>query len=275
MLDPCNSVGQNHGVLNPFVARRRRRRNLRTVALRLLMSCGLLSCGLLSSASLADEFSNLEVLPKDIERRELMDTMKGYARSLGVRCHHCHVGEEGLPLTEFDFVSDAKANKDVARSMMRMTQQINASLSKIGRDPVLEVTCVSCHHGQARPLTLQQVLAETLAEDGLEATVARYRALRSEWFGRSTYDFGEATLRRLAEQVSRGEDGLPPSKDTAIAFLKLNLEHHPDAVRTLTALARLYRATDQDELATATYRQILRLDPDNLQAISALETSKP
>ena len=223
----------------------------------------------------ADEFSRLEVLPKDIERRELMEIMKGYARGLGVRCHHCHVGEEGLPLSEFDFASDAKPNKEVARSMIRMTRQINDSLAKLGREAVLEVSCVTCHHGQARPLTLEQVLAETLAKDGVAATVAHYRALRAEWYGRSTYDFGEATLRSLADEVARQPSSNGQGSEAAIALLQLNLEHYPDAVRSLVALAGLYQTSGQTELATTTYRRVLSLDPSNPQATQALQKDPP
>jgi len=51
-------------------------------------------------------FRNLQVLPKDSPARVVVGTMKGFANNLGVRCQFCHVGKEGLPLEEFDFVSD-------------------------------------------------------------------------------------------------------------------------------------------------------------------------
>ena len=51
-------------------------------------------------------FKNLQVLPKTRPRGVVVGTMKGFAINLGVRCQFCHVGKEGLPLEEFDFVSD-------------------------------------------------------------------------------------------------------------------------------------------------------------------------
>ena len=46
---------------------------------------------------------NLQVFPKDIPRPQLIANMKLFSQSLGVRCTHCHVGEEG----KLDFPSDA------------------------------------------------------------------------------------------------------------------------------------------------------------------------
>src|SRR4051794_28316130 len=56
-------------------------------------------------------FKNLKVFPKDISRADLIANMKFFAQSLGVRCTFCHVGEEGQPLSTFDFASDAKEKK--------------------------------------------------------------------------------------------------------------------------------------------------------------------
>lgn len=69
-------------------------------------------------------FENLQVLPEDIPRQELIDTMKGFTRALGVRCSHCHVGE-GDDLSTYDFPSDAKGEKRAARVMIEMVRAIN------------------------------------------------------------------------------------------------------------------------------------------------------
>ncbi len=37
--------------------------------------------------------ANLQVLPKDIPRPELLATMRGFAGGLGVMCNYCHVME--------------------------------------------------------------------------------------------------------------------------------------------------------------------------------------
>ena len=40
---------------------------------------------------------NLQVLPKDWPGQRLAPVMRGFSRTLGVRCSYCHVGEEGQP----------------------------------------------------------------------------------------------------------------------------------------------------------------------------------
>lgn len=124
-------------------------------------------------------FQNLQVLPEDIPRQELIDTMKGFTRALGVRCNHCHVGE-GDDLRNYDFPADAKHEKRAARVMIEMVQAINRDfLPRVeaiegdheaghaerqapghaeghaaghgGAHEVARVTCMTCHRGQPEP----------------------------------------------------------------------------------------------------------------------------
>jgi len=96
---------------------------------------------------------NLKILPRDMPKAELLGTMKFFAQSLGVRCTHCHVGEEGKPLSTFDFASDAKNHKDTARGMLRMADRLNSELPGITGLPDARVTCFTCHRGSTKPLT--------------------------------------------------------------------------------------------------------------------------
>ena len=97
---------------------------------------------------------NIQELPEDITVRELIDVMRGFAGALGVRCQYCHVGEAGMPLSEFDFPSDARETKRKARVMLRMVRSINeehlAGLESRG-EPEVIVECATCHRGQSRP----------------------------------------------------------------------------------------------------------------------------
>jgi len=100
---------------------------------------------------------NLKVLPKNISGRELHNIMKGYCFSLGVKCGYCHVSEkvEGQEKPKFDFASDNKPEKNIARDMMRMTAAINENyLGKIiGGDHTIEkIACVTCHMGRQTPI---------------------------------------------------------------------------------------------------------------------------
>ena len=99
-------------------------------------------------------FKNLQVLPKDAPASRVIGTMKGFANNLGVRCQFCHVGKEGLPLEQFDFVSDEIAQKKTARIMMRLTEDINKQLdAAVPRAAGAEarVTCITCHRGKSTP----------------------------------------------------------------------------------------------------------------------------
>jgi hypothetical protein len=104
-------------------------------------------------------FKNLQVLPKDSNARVVVGTMKGFANNLGVRCQFCHVGKEGLPLEEFDFVSDQIAQKKTARIMMRLTDDINQQLdAAVPRAAGAEarVTCITCHRGKSTPTNTKE-----------------------------------------------------------------------------------------------------------------------
>src|SRR5881397_2017122 len=82
----------------------------------------------------ADEgvFHNLHVLPQNITHDELIATMRGFARGLGVRCDHCHVANPPGSAEQFDFPNDSKPEKKVARTMLRMTRAVNADyVSKV------------------------------------------------------------------------------------------------------------------------------------------------
>ena len=102
-----------------------------------------------------ERISNAKVLPADIGAERLRSTMVGFSRSLGVRCTFCHVGEEGRPLSTFDFVSDARPHKETARNMLRLTQRLNRELIPAiagpGEAGQPRVTCFTCHRGSSTP----------------------------------------------------------------------------------------------------------------------------
>ena len=98
---------------------------------------------------------NLQVLPKDISPRELMSTMRGFTKALGVECSFCH--EQNPQTHHMDFASDAKPDKTIARTMMRMTREINAKYLSTIQDPDATpaektVTCGTCHRGHTMPV---------------------------------------------------------------------------------------------------------------------------
>lgn len=56
-----------------------------------------------AQAPSAAGFKNLQVLPRDITRDQLLAVMRGFTRSLGVRCNYCHVVTATEPKEELDF----------------------------------------------------------------------------------------------------------------------------------------------------------------------------
>src|SRR4051812_42393371 len=98
-------------------------------------------------------YKNLKVFPHDITRPQLLSNMKFFAQSLGVRCTFCHVGEEGKPLSTFDFASDTKKQKQTARKMLAMVHRINSQDFGVSDFAKVKVTCFTCHRGSEHPLT--------------------------------------------------------------------------------------------------------------------------
>ena len=70
-----------------------------------------------------DTFYNLQVLPKDIAKPDLVAVMKSMAISLDVRCSHCHVANDDL--SEANFPSDEKLTKKAAREMLRTIGEVS------------------------------------------------------------------------------------------------------------------------------------------------------
>jgi len=101
-----------------------------------------------------EQYVNLKVLPKNISSKDLNSIMvDDFQDGLGITCGFCHANSaDGRNL---DFASDAKPEKEIARSMMRMTLGINKKYFKvkhplIGSD-ALVISCNTCHKGEAFP----------------------------------------------------------------------------------------------------------------------------
>lgn len=104
-------------------------------------------------AQIPDTYTNLKLLPKDIKRDDLMQSMRGFNKALGVKCYFCHKGEEGQPLSTFDFASDENKHKVITRTMMKMVADINTNhLKSLGsKDNPVRINCFTCHQGKKHP----------------------------------------------------------------------------------------------------------------------------
>ncbi|MEO8195352.1 MAG: c-type cytochrome [Thermoanaerobaculia bacterium] len=213
---------------------------------------------------------NLKVLPEDTSPDRLRATMRGFTGALGVRCTYCHVGEEGKPLSTFDFVSDKNPNKDRAREMMRMLGSIEGHLKRIepsGTERV-GVRCQTCHQGRARPTTLEEELLAAYRKDGRKAIGTRYTELRERYYGGGGLDFGEHSLNNLGYQLL--ESSAPEDLETAIAVLQLNTEQYPKSGNAWDSLAEAYAKAGRSEIAAIYYRKSVEVDPRNEHALQEL-----
>lgn len=101
-----------------------------------------------------DKPKNLKVLPKNISGHDLDLVMDEFESALNVECNFCHVKEKGSDT--MNYAKDDKAEKQIARKMMRMTIDINKKhflyTPLTVTEAIQPVTCFTCHRGKARPV---------------------------------------------------------------------------------------------------------------------------
>jgi hypothetical protein len=218
-------------------------------------------------AQIPDKYTNLQVLPKDISKGELISTMREMAGSLGMRCVSCHVGPDNLE--GMDFATDDKGRKRTARAMLKMVNDINGKyLEGVQTEggETTRVRCMTCHRGLNIPRGIDEVLAQTIESKGVEAALAEYRGLRDKYYGSAAYDFSPGPLNYMVEQLARKQ-----KLDDAVAIAKANVELHPDVAYAYAVLGRLHAAREEREPAIAALRRAVELDPSNAQAKKQLE----
>jgi tetratricopeptide (TPR) repeat protein len=229
------------------------------------VAVALVAAPLLAQAPAQEAPKNLQVLPKDWTRAQVVAVMQNFNAALGVGCDHCHVMVQGSPP---DFASDDKAEKEAARAMMGITREVNASLAMgLGR-PAAELTrigCITCHRGVAIPKQIGEILAQTSAEKGFDAAAAQHRDLKARYYGAQAYDFSESGLIATAQPL------VPARADEAIKFLQLNLETFPRSARTYVALAGAQQAKQDTAGAIASLEKALEIEPNNAGARRTLE----
>ncbi len=198
---------------------------------------------------------NLQHFPKDIPRPELMQRMREFSFALDVRCQYCHTGGDGMSFDGVVFASDEKPTKVKARAMLRMVEELNTTLlAKVPSraEPRVVVGCATCHRGSALPKSLQTTLFEIVEKDGVDAAVARYRALRQSTMVAGKYNFGEWEINELARRLT--EAG---SSAAAIAILEMNGEFYPKSADIDFFLGELHRGRGETEQAIKRYRATL------------------
>jgi hypothetical protein len=210
-----------------------------------------------------DSLVNVQVIPKGTPVQQVIGQMRNVTNALGVRCPYCHVGEEGKPLSEFNFASDDKPTKLTARQMMRMVAEVNRRLDTLPTHqmPHVEVTCRTCHRGVERPIPLSTLIAQTTVDSGAAAGLATYRSLRDRYYGRDAYDFGENSLNIAAFRVAREQ-----KVSDALALLDLNEQMYPGSSAMSVFRGNILLMGGDTTAAAAAYRQAITRDSTNNEA---------
>jgi len=115
----------------------------------------------------------------------------------------------------------------------------------------------------AKP-SINEALFKTAKNESIEKVIQQYRDLKA---GKSTnYDFSEPKLNLLGYYLinnSRIKD--------AIVIFKLNVEAFPDAWNVYDSLGEAYALNGETELAIQNYRKSLEINPQNTNAVQALQ----
>jgi hypothetical protein len=227
-----------------------------------------LACSVTASAQAPGKFPpdslvNTKVIPHNTPVVQVIGMMRNISGDLGVRCQFCHVGKEGQPLTQFDFASDDKRTKQVARQMMLMLQEINRRLDTIPARPTpgLQATCATCHRGLSRPMPLSTAMVEVATSAGADSAIRAYRALRTRYYGRDAYDFGEPSLNTAAFRLARAG-----RFEEALALLKVNEEQFPTSSGLYVFRGNISLMRGDTAGAATAFREAVRRDSTNNEA---------
>jgi hypothetical protein len=231
---------------------------------------------------------NLQVLPKNMPRQEILALMRTFTAGLGVQCEFCHApaadavptaggggggglggGRGGPPL---DFSLDTKDTKKVARVMLRMVADINEKyLASLGRTIADRdrVSCETCHHGLIKPRTLRSTLASAIEAKDADSAVALYRDLRNRYYGSAAYDFSEDGLLIAAAEIARNNQ-----RPAALALVRLNFEFFGQSVPTYQSLAQLSLQAGDTATAVDALTKAIAIQPNNNQLQQMLQRIK-
>jgi len=99
--------------------------------------------------------TNLKVLPKTMTGEQVHELMHKWEAELGAECSTCHaadpknVGPNGR--ARLNFTDDSKPEKNTARLMQKMVEDINKNYVSMVENSGVEVTCGTCHRGHLDP----------------------------------------------------------------------------------------------------------------------------
>jgi len=115
------------------------------------------------------------------------------------------------------------------------------------------------------PRAIADVVTDA-ATNGGAAGLAKFKELRTQYYGGQQYDFSENALLTIAQRAITAKN-----LDDAIAYLQTNLEYYPKSARTHQAMARARNAKGDRQGAIKDLERALELDPNSAQARNQLQ----
>ncbi len=202
---------------------------------------------------------NLQVLPKNTKIEQLKKIMGAFTEGLGVRCSNCHFMADPKDVSTFDFASDKVPNKEIARKMLKMVNNINqgtiSEIAELSKDKnPLTVNCYTCHRGYEKPIQLEDLLYSTVKDSGTEAGLNQYKMLRTKFYGKGTFNFDDESLIELGNKLQ--DDKMSTQ---AILFLKLNTEFNPDSPLAYQGLSEGYILTEDYKNAVTNAEMVISI----------------
>ena len=211
--------------------------------------------------------TNLQIYPKDIPRGDLITTMQGFVRQLGVQsqggCAFCHTGAGA----QADYASDGNPKKNVARKMILMSREITGKMPDVTGKAAAEITalrCATCHRGMAVPKVTEVALGDALAKGGAAAAVQQYKDTRKQ-----ALDYNENALVAYATTLVNGDKA-----DEALAVLQANAELSPNHAPTFAAMAQAYAKKNDKDNQIKMLEKAVQIDPNNQQLKRQLDQLK-
>jgi cytochrome c5 len=100
------------------------------------------------------KLKNIKAFPASMSYKEVDHEMDKFKVALGVKCNYCHAQtKESAP--KLDMANDDNPKKEIARSMIKMTIEMNekymSTIAHADTATIQQVTCNTCHRGQAKP----------------------------------------------------------------------------------------------------------------------------
>lgn len=100
------------------------------------------------------KLKNIKAFPATMTYNEVDHQMDEFKVDLGVKCNYCHAPSK-TEAPKLDMSLDDNPKKEIARSMIRMTIEMNqkymSTLPHGDTTAVQTITCNTCHRGAAKP----------------------------------------------------------------------------------------------------------------------------